>query len=629
MRAALQAAVHDGRRVVRDRIPVDVEDVVRYVRLVVRPMPVGDAGSALFLVVLQEQVPAIDMIEGATGVESAGSFDQPALQQLETELRATRAELRSTVEALEAANEELKSSNEELISTNEELQSANEELQTSKEELQSLNEELETVNTELRQKVDELGTANSDLQNLFVSTDIATLFLDRQSRIVRFTPAATALFHLRDSDVGRPIGELAPRFAGEDLADDCHEVLRTLTTVERQVRSAHEAAWFILRVAPYRTVANAIAGVVVTFVDVSALKQAEEALRRTTERERFLAEVLENATTPFGVGAPDGRLLLFNRAFAELTGYSREELGDPALSWAQNLTPPEWREKEADILAEAVRRRESVRYEKEYRRKDGTRVPIELFVQPVIAEDGSVSHYRSFLTDVTARRRSEAERNRLAEQRQIALDAARLGWWHYDPVTGVATYDARYTEIFGVSGHERPNEQILTLLHPDDLPRVWAAVEAALDPSNPQPYSIEYRVNRPDGTSCWVEAHGTALFEGEGAERRAASFVGTVADVTERKHAEARLRASEERLRLAQGVARVGTFELDVATGVNTWTPELEAMYGLPPGAFAATQPAWESLVHPDDWSEALRLVEQAFATGAPTEGEWRVVWPD
>src|SRR6185369_8612065 len=136
----------------------------------------------------------------------------------------------------------------------------------------------------------------------------------------------------------------------------------------------------------------------------------------------------------------------------------------------------------------------------------------------------------------------QAELDRLAHQRQLALDAAHMGWWHYDPATRVATFDERYTEIFGVAGRERPNDEILKLLHPEDLPRVWAAVEAALDPADPKPYSTEYRVIRPDGALRWVEAHGIAVFEGEGAARRATSFVGTVADVTERKRTEALVR---------------------------------------------------------------------------------------
>jgi len=149
--------------------------------------------------------------------------------------------------------------------------------------------------------------------------------------------------------------------------------------------------------------------------------------------------------------------------------------------------------------------------------------------------------------DVTERKPAEADQDILARQRQLALDAAAMGWWHYDPVTKVATYDKRYTEIFGVSGHERANEEILKLLHPDDLPQVWAAVEAALDPADPKPYSVEYRVNRLDGEMRWVEAHGLASFEGEGDARRATSLVGTVTDITERKQAEASIREAHGR----------------------------------------------------------------------------------
>jgi PAS domain S-box-containing protein len=142
-----------------------------------------------------------------------------------------------------------------------------------------------------------------------------------------------------------------------------------------------------------------------------------------------------------------------------------------------------------------------------------------------------------------------AARERLAQQRQLALDAARLGWWHYDPVTKYSRYDRRYTEIFGVSGSERPNEELLALIHPDDLPRVWAAVEAALDPADPKPYGIEYRVNAADGVMRWVWATGMPAFEGVGDKRHASAFVGTVEDITERKRAEEVLRETNEYLR--------------------------------------------------------------------------------
>ncbi len=139
-------------------------------------------------------------------------------------------------------------------------------------------------------------------------------------------------------------------------------------------------------------------------------------------------------------------------------------------------------------------------------------------------------------------RHAEAEQRLLAQQRQLALDAARMGWWHYDPVTRIASWDNRYGEIFGVSDYQRPNDEILARLHPEDLPGVWAKVEAALDPFNPQPYFAEYRINLPDGSMRWIEAYGIASFEGDGENRRATSFVGTVADITERKQAEDALR---------------------------------------------------------------------------------------
>ena len=163
-------------------------------------------------------------------------------------------------------------------------------------------------------------------------------------------------------------------------------------------------------------------------------------------------------------------------------------------------------------------------------------------IEPIRDDNGQVVGLAGVSLDISERKQAEKERERLESQRKLALDAARLGWWHYDPATDVATYDDRYREIFRVTEAKSSNEEILALIHPDDLPGVWAAFQAALDPANPQPYTTEFRLNRSDGSLCWVEAHGLAVFEGEGTRRRPKGFSGTVADITARKKAEEALR---------------------------------------------------------------------------------------
>jgi two-component system, chemotaxis family, CheB/CheR fusion protein len=165
-----------------------------------------------------------------------------------------------------------------LQSTNEELQSTNEEFETSREELQSTNEELETVNTELQNKVEQLSEANNDLNNLLGSTEIATIFLDSDIRIKRFTSMASEIFKLIATDVGRPISDITHNLLYDDLLKDIHEILTNLGRVEKEVRSK-SGRWYFMRILPYRTTENAVDGVVVTFVDITKQKKAEDELK--------------------------------------------------------------------------------------------------------------------------------------------------------------------------------------------------------------------------------------------------------------------------------------------------------------------------------------------------------------
>ena len=233
----------------------------------------------LWLMVFEE-LPAATRV---TGRRTGGA--PPALvRQLEAEIRATRKQQQLLVEQLESGNQELKAANEEILSMNEELQSSNEELVTSKEELQSTNEELTTLNAQLQEKVQELTVVNDDLANLLVGTDIVTVFLDADLCIKRFTTVATRLFNLLPSDVGRPITHITTSLMDVDLPADARAVMETLVPIEREA-TGRFGGKYLLRLFPYRTADRAVNGVVLTLVDVTALKATEQELRVTKEQE--------------------------------------------------------------------------------------------------------------------------------------------------------------------------------------------------------------------------------------------------------------------------------------------------------------------------------------------------------
>ncbi|RZI84694.1 MAG: chemotaxis protein [Rubrivivax sp.] len=277
LRAALYRASQSGG--MAEAGPVSVDIGAEHMQVTLRVMPADEIVSDFFVVVFDAHAQAAQ----ERPLSSAVKTDQdPVARQLDRELERLKLHLSDTVEQYEASNEELKSSNEELQAMNEELRSATEELETSREELQSINEELSTVNIELKSKVDELAHTNSDLHNLMGATAIATIFLDRQLRITRYTPPAVSLFNLIPSDVGRPLTDLTTQLGYAQLGADERQVLEQLVPIEREVKPPNGRC-YLARLLPYRTIEDHIAGVVLTFVDITERKGTEEALRRARD----------------------------------------------------------------------------------------------------------------------------------------------------------------------------------------------------------------------------------------------------------------------------------------------------------------------------------------------------------
>lgn len=319
LRAALHIAANERRGVQVDAADLPIQGIARRIELIVEPVTETEHPTG-FLVLFRDNGPALTA--GSVQSTDAALLRDEHVQRLEAELRHSNERLRATIEELESANEELKSSNEEYQSINEEMQSANEELEASKEELQSVNEELHTVNGELGYRVAELARANSDLKNLLENTQIATVFLDNDLRVKSFTPSIADVFNLIDSDLGRPLTDIAARIDYPELREDIRRVLRALTPVEREVAGHAADTSYLIRVLPYRSIDNFIAGAVITFADVTDVVRARVALSRSEARYRMVVE----SATDYAIIMMDAsrRITGWNPGAVNVLGWSEE-----------------------------------------------------------------------------------------------------------------------------------------------------------------------------------------------------------------------------------------------------------------------------------------------------------------
>ena len=426
LRAGVHRAAGSGQPAIQRNVTVGTNGGRQVIDLIVHPIRPAQGQDALFMVVFQD-VGGIKTTE-AEGAANLEDLENANLRQLEMELRATRERLQTTTEELESSNEELKSGNEELSSMNEELQSANEELETSKEELQSINEELQTVNAELNARVEELSRANSDIANLLESTQIATVFLDRNLAVKSFTPAAKDLFRLVESDTGRPITHVRARFHSDTVQDDAERVMRTLSTIERQVESTYNDARYVMRMMPYRTVDNVIGGVVITFVDVSQITAAEARISELTQDLRNRVQSLETLLNLLPVGIlimEDNRSerVRINRYGAIMLGENADGADGAGIKPAKTelrlfQAERELRPEEQPLQRSAQTGQAIAGFEGQILRTNGSRVDVMMSATPLFDDHGKVRGAISAILDISERRAAEAHQQILLHELQ-------------------------------------------------------------------------------------------------------------------------------------------------------------------------------------------------------------------
>ena len=431
LRTTCRSAMREGKTITVADVRVNRGGHYFKCALTARPLfePKEVAGLLLVLFHSQESAPEIipspDTSSGTLIEDSMTSPDSQLDMQLEIELNSMSEELHSTIEEMESSNEELKSSNEEIMSVNEELQSVNEELESSKEELQALNEELTTVNTQLQEKFNELNRATSDLTNLMASTEIATIFLDRNLTIKLFTPPTKALLSLLSTDIGRPLRDIAPNFSDDTMLVECREVLASENSVEREVQT-EDFRFYLRRILPYRNTENQIAGLVITFIDLTQRKKLEAAQRDSDARhfeelhesaERLQA-ILNTAADAIVTMDLNGTIESINLATGSLFQYDSTELiGNNIASLLPILFQTDPDQDTSMTIATKLIELLGTRCEVQAQRKDKSIFAVEF----VMSRVDHLGLYTGILRDITVQKQLQTHILEIATEEQMRI----------------------------------------------------------------------------------------------------------------------------------------------------------------------------------------------------------------
>ncbi|HXS75306.1 MAG TPA: chemotaxis protein CheB [Terracidiphilus sp.] len=478
-------------KLVREELRIELRSLLQHARtkrepLDSRPIPVRFNGHAVpvvmhvrpaaateeegyVLVIFNEQPQlTIDAALAQTGIVLEPGQETERIAELEKELNGSHQRLQAMIEEYETSREEMKAANEELQSSNEELRSTMEELETSREELQSINEELQTVSQENRHKVEELTQLSNDLQNLMAATDIATLFLDRNLRILRFTPRVAELFNVRVTDRGRPISDLTHRLGYEQLRSDTESVLNRLVPIEREIED-DAGHWFLVRILPYRSLDDRIEGIVLTFTDISAQKSAERVLRSSSlelfREGTWLRTLLDSLTDAVIAADNEARVTYINPMAERLTGLLRAEaIGKPISAFYDVRTisgePVQKSQIERAIAAGSLIKKDRFRV----RSRSGNLTSVEESAAPILIGrkvEGAIAIIADIANQIAREATQEVERERLEGEVHKTTDQL-----------GQTRAELRALSAYVINAQEEERRRLARELHDDFGQRV-------------------------------------------------------------------------------------------------------------------------------------------------------------
>lgn len=360
-------------------------------------------------------------------------------------------------------------------------------------------------------------------------------------------------------------------------------------------------------------------GAVGAFLDVTERKLMEEELRRATER--------------FSISLRNTPITVFNQDLDLRYKWVYNPMGGHSVAQILGKTDAEILERAEDVqLIEGIKKA-VLRTGKSYEGEITVRIlggmhSYHVNIDPQRDAEGNVCGLTCASFELTERKRLDEERRRLSEQLQLALDAAHMGWWHYDIERQVSTWDDTTKQIFGVATNSGSAVDMSTIVHPEDRERVWEQFESATNPANPQPYAMQYRIMRPDGGERWIESHGVAEFEGSGPGRRLIGCGGTIQDVTERRLAEEALRQQRERTEFVAEGSDVGFWFCDLPLDKLVWDKRVKQHFWLPAEAEVTVDTFYQRL-HPDDRERTRKAIAESMDQRTRYDIEYRTVAED